>query len=348
MFCFAVLFSNVASAQSPVVSKIIGEIDYQQDTLLAVFDWITDNIKYDVAKLKELKKGVSFYQKGNFKNRQDYERSLIENTAKRKKGICQDYTFLFNAIIKELGYDAHIITGVTKRKGRKEISEVGHTWMAVKVDQQWKLIDPTWGAGQVKDGRTFVKKYGAQWYDTHPTEMIKTHYPHDPMWQLLSNPLSLYEFKKSATVGTEPEIDYNSTITNYLQLTKKERPIDELSRITKENTAAKPMRDHVKYLKSQIQGDEVPALFQAGKQAHDEVGEYYEQGKNKRFQGSKWTKEYSKSRLTELDSNITDLIVKLKAVKTSDPRNKQALKRTITQSRSLSKRIKKELKFLGN
>ncbi len=48
-----------------------------------------------------------------------------------------------------------------------------------KIDGEWKLYDPTWGAGNVKDGKRFIKNYNKEWYDVSPGEMIKTHMPFD-------------------------------------------------------------------------------------------------------------------------------------------------------------------------
>ena len=59
-----ILFSFQGFSQSQSLTKVMGQIEYQNDTLLAVFDWVTDNIKYDVKKVEDLKKGVNFYEKG--------------------------------------------------------------------------------------------------------------------------------------------------------------------------------------------------------------------------------------------------------------------------------------------
>jgi len=72
---------------------------------------------------------------------------------------------------------------------------------AVKVGNKWRLYDPIWSAGIVNDGSKFVKKYNPMWNNTAPEEMIKTHMPCDPIWQLLKNPVSYDDFKVSRFDG---------------------------------------------------------------------------------------------------------------------------------------------------
>ena len=45
--------SQLSFGQSKALSGVMNKIDYQNDTLKAVYDWVADNIKYDVAKLKQ-------------------------------------------------------------------------------------------------------------------------------------------------------------------------------------------------------------------------------------------------------------------------------------------------------
>ena len=82
-----IFFSLQSYAQSPPLTEVINQIDYQKDTLLAVYNWVTDNIQYDVKKLDDLKKGVNFYDKGNFKNKEDYIDDQLNKVIKKKKDI---------------------------------------------------------------------------------------------------------------------------------------------------------------------------------------------------------------------------------------------------------------------
>ena len=56
------------------------------------------------------------------------------------------------------------------------------------------LIDPTWGAGSIKDG-VFVRSEDNQsWFDIDPYWLIFTHYPDDKSMQFIENPIDWKTF----------------------------------------------------------------------------------------------------------------------------------------------------------
>ena len=76
-----------------------------------------------------------------------------------------------------------------------------HAWNAVYLNGGWRLIDCTWGAGQVNPTtQKFDKKLNEHFFLTDPPEMIFTHFPYDEAeanyekWQLLRDPVDLDTF----------------------------------------------------------------------------------------------------------------------------------------------------------
>ncbi|XP_078664715.1 uncharacterized protein LOC144907475 [Branchiostoma floridae x Branchiostoma belcheri] len=76
------------------------------------------------------------------------------------------------------------------------------TWNAVLVDGEWRLIDCHWGSRHVTgddqvsvDQLTTVYKYEEFYFLTDPEQLIDTHFPDQPEWQLLDKPLSLADFE---------------------------------------------------------------------------------------------------------------------------------------------------------
>ena len=108
---FFLLITQLGFGQSKSLQRVIDKIEYQQDTLRAVFDWVTDNVRYDVAKLKKLEKGYNPYKEGNYKSTKEFKADLLEKVIRRKKGVCDDYTLLFHSIVSELGYTSYIVQG---------------------------------------------------------------------------------------------------------------------------------------------------------------------------------------------------------------------------------------------
>ncbi|KAG2463413.1 KY peptidase, partial [Polypterus senegalus] len=79
-----------------------------------------------------------------------------------------------------------------------------HAWNAVYLEDQWHLLDSTWGAGKcgVKDFQ-FSFEYDEYYFLTHPALFILNHFPEDKKWQLLNSTVSLKEFEKSLYVKGE-------------------------------------------------------------------------------------------------------------------------------------------------
>ena len=78
-----------------------------------------------------------------------------------------------------------------------------HAWNAVYLRGGWRLVDCTWGAGQVNpDTKEYEKLANEFYFLTDPDELIYTHLPYDEAesnyekWQLLKNPVSLETFNQ--------------------------------------------------------------------------------------------------------------------------------------------------------
>ena len=348
------LIAQLSFGQSKSLTKVINQIDYQNDTIQAVFDWVTDNIKYDVAKLKKSKKEKSSFKKGKHKNVAEYKADKLEKVIKKKKGVCQDYSDLFDAIVSELGYTSIVIAGVTKDFKGNVRSSGGHTWNAVKVNNEWKLFDPTWGAGIVKNKKRFVKKYSPQWYDVNPEEMKKRHFPFDPMWQLSENPMTYQEFKKGIQSDEiNVPYDYKGMIETHFNKGGKEQLEDELSRSELNGGNIQPILKRRKTLKRKIEfygvssnRDLIKSTVQNCRESSDLFGEYIREAKNKNFKGKKWTLEYSHSAMLEIQDQVTESIATFESIDVKDSKNKKSFKKYISQSKSLLEKIEKELVYL--
>ena len=347
------LITQFSLAQSTSVQKIIDKIDFQEDTVKSVFDWMADNIKYDVAMANEMKEKGRSPKNTTSKSYAAYKKAQLEKVIQRKKGVCQDYSLLFHTILTELGYDSYIVQGYTKdAKGRVRRS-LGHTWNAVKINGAWKLYDPTWGAGVVKDGKKFIKRYSLQWYDVSPEEMIKTHMPYDPMWQLLDHPLSYQDFDQSKAAANDSEkYNYQALLAAHFQKPEKEQLEDRLSR----SQAMGPgIRLLEKWRKTQTKNIDMfgmrgkPDLLRDTSIKDRESAKLFNEyiaAKNKRFKGKKWTMAYSKTTLMKVKEQTLAGIEVYKSIDVNNSKVNRALSQSIGQSERLLKRVDQELKFL--
>jgi hypothetical protein len=102
--------------------------------------------------------------------------------------VCEGYGALFASLALAAGLEAVSVTGHGKGFGfdalrpgqplpKKDVS--GHAWNAVKIDGgKWKLIDPCWGAGNVKGaGQPYNRDFSPQWFTMSNDEFGERHYP---------------------------------------------------------------------------------------------------------------------------------------------------------------------------
>ena len=167
----------------------------------AIYVWITENIAYDCRKYHEQNRTVRL----NYSSEEDLQRKLaaleeknLSRTLKYQRGICQDYTLLFNSMCSAVGIESKMINGFVpnghRRIGQKP-GTANHAWNVFKANGKWHLIDATWGSGFVNAGVTsFRKEFRNEFFMMPPEEMIKTHYPTESKWQLLNDPYDVKSY----------------------------------------------------------------------------------------------------------------------------------------------------------
>lgn len=150
----------------------------------AIYRWVTENIEYDVR---------SFYG-----NRMAIPLQTPENVLRRRRAICDGYSGLVWALGQRMGLEVSVVEGWAKGATRDVGAAPrrgGHSWNAVRIDGQWRLLDATWGAGDVI-GPRFVRRLRDFYFFTDPEKLAFSHLPRDPRWQLLEAPLTTAQFDR--------------------------------------------------------------------------------------------------------------------------------------------------------
>lgn len=369
-FFLFVFITHFSFAQTSSVNKVIDKFEYQNDTLLTVYNWVTDNIRYDVDKLNK-KKGKKRSTRKKTKKKKNRKRSSkakkpsppksqseineerFKKLMKSKKGNCADYTFIFDEIVKELGYTSHVVSGVTKGKDGKVRTSSSHAWNAVLVEGKWKLYDPTWGAGTVKDNKKFVKKYFAKWYEADPEFMKETHFPFDPIWQLSEFPISFEEFEQDEIVGSlEENFDYKSLINLYFEQEDREKIEKELERCKLYGEEVGTVLRHQEYLQKRIEyldRKEDSNSFQLTVAKCRELSaqfRLYNTSKRQNYQVEPWTLEYSKKTLFEMKEQLEVALSSLNKMTDSNTKSKSFFKDYLAQTERLLTNVDEELLYL--
>jgi len=195
----------------------------EEKKVRAIYVWMADNVKYSLHTVNSRSMSIETRLK-----KQEPARVL-----KSKRAVCEGYSNLFEALCEASGIHSVIATGYTKLPDGK-IAPVGHAWNLVKVDGNWRLIDATWGAGGV-DGSNgkYVKSLSDEFFLTHPKEFVQHHLPHDPLFQLMSNPVSYETFKGNDNVPTHSdnnEAQLNSDLDEYFAEDKQSRQLSSSQR----------------------------------------------------------------------------------------------------------------------
>ncbi len=207
--CFSQDFSNITSKTNTytnitrvedLAEKIGKDFSSDEDKVKAVFCWLTSNIRYDLEEYynPSSKRTAFRYRTEEEKEKilQDMRDNLVAETLISKKAVCEGYAQAFTKICDLLDIESEVIKGNT-RFGYLDIGkpkyESNHAWNAVKINDEWKYFDATWGAGSVVNGawKSYFKPY---YYDIPKQHYFKTHFPEKSIWKLRIGRITTEEF----------------------------------------------------------------------------------------------------------------------------------------------------------
>lgn len=180
----------------------------ERDKANAIYNWITHNIKYD----------IKTFENGSFKSVKP------DQVLKSRLAVCDGYAVLFTAMCREAGLKAVNVEGYAKDwmfDNGDKLYIPRHEWVAVQVNGEWQLADPTWGAGVLVQSPNWLQqlmhkvqhkklsyakrlefkfKYDPQYFLQDPETFRLKHLPSDPLWQLTDTvmPMAIFESGDSA------------------------------------------------------------------------------------------------------------------------------------------------------
>jgi transglutaminase/protease-like cytokinesis protein 3 len=166
------IHSKPAIYLKDLVTQLTDWTDEEHLKIKSIHDWITLNIQYD----------FSGYDDGNIQIVDPYI------TLRTKKAVCGGYATLFRAMTRMAGFDSEYITGYSRGESKYNIGTsdlVRHAWNAVKISDNWYLVDTTWDS---------QSEYSNHFLFTDPMEFIKSHYPRGVGWLLLDDEVTMEEF----------------------------------------------------------------------------------------------------------------------------------------------------------
>ncbi|MBI2731661.1 MAG: hypothetical protein HYX40_13100 [Sphingobacteriales bacterium] len=155
-----------------------------EDKVRAAFYWISENISYNYKAVTD----------------RTYRPKDITSLLQSGEALCSGYANLMEYFCKKFGIECVTIDGT----GRSLYSDIvldplklsnDHSWNAVKLNGEWKLIDATWGSGYT-DYATgeYHKSRNEKYFLADPRIFIYKHLPLKPQWQLLDTTVTANQF----------------------------------------------------------------------------------------------------------------------------------------------------------
>ncbi|PVD31076.1 hypothetical protein C0Q70_10353 [Pomacea canaliculata] len=114
------------------------------------------------------------------------------------------YAMVFDTMCNYAGLHSKIISGYAKgadyTPGMKfSPGQNQHSWNAIYIYGTWCLIDAHWAARRIIGKQASTEEFHYQldeyFFLPDPHQLIYTHFPDDPRWQLLERPVTLEEFE---------------------------------------------------------------------------------------------------------------------------------------------------------
>ncbi len=174
------------------------------DKARSIFSWIAYHISYDEKRYQStVSRGGSNKLRIEANTQEELDQKIeemiegfIKDALKKKKGVCQDFAYLYKAMAEHIGMECEFVTGF----GRFDPSQIGrekvtsnHAWNAIKIDGVWTLMDLTWSTGM---GQANHLEEG--FFKVDPKLFILSHFPDDDQWQLLDEPVDAKAFSNQA------------------------------------------------------------------------------------------------------------------------------------------------------
>jgi hypothetical protein len=147
----------------------------------AIFTWIAEHIRYQTVPDPPARSKKSYYDQ------------RVKQVFRTGKGVCMDYSLLYQRMADAVGLDCAFIGGHCKTFSKEWES---HAWNAVFIDGKWELLDATWGAGYRNEQGKFVPEFQPGFFLTEPRIFLLNHFPDSSHWQLIPEPITAEEFKK--------------------------------------------------------------------------------------------------------------------------------------------------------
>ena len=222
--------------------RVQNDFDDDSKKIRAIYSWLIQNIKYkkNRAPFAGAKMLVYHSEYSLLYQLRHYELERVEKAFRQKRGVCWDYSLLFEELCTSIDIKAETIIGVAKTGIGNITNEPlykDHSWNAVQIDNEWHLLDVTWAADMYHRNRALFDHNSIDHYYLTPSqEFIKTHFPEHPKWQLLAKNISIQEFYASPIYFSnysESGLELSESTSGLIAISKDRRILLDIKKLPK-------------------------------------------------------------------------------------------------------------------
>ena len=246
-----------------------------KEKVRAIYIWLASKIEYDINNMY----AINFYETMEEK---------ISKSLKTRKGICINYSALFNELCTKCGIKSYIITGYTEQYGFKDY--IPHAWCSAYIDTVWYVFDPTWGSGYITEEGKFYRQVNEKYFLAKPSYLIRSHMPFDYLWQFMNYIVTNQEFfNRKISQERRPYFNFTDSIKEYDKQTHSEQLAASARRIEANGVKNSMIFDMLHHIKLEIEHESKSKKMKAYNSAVNNYNEgirvlnSFIRFKNKRF-----------------------------------------------------------------
>ncbi|WP_160713567.1 transglutaminase domain-containing protein [Chitinophaga solisilvae] len=342
---YAPIPDSVTGSAASMAGYLAAHHKNQRDMLKSLFGWMSTHITYDM---------VNTFRPDYYKDSAD----AVIKTLQTRTAVCQGFAALFTEVSRLAGIPALLLSGYTFSNGRMD--NASHAWVAVWLDNQWQIVDPTWGSGYTMNGK-YTAKLDWKQFLVAPAVSVKTHVPFDPLFQFSEYPLRHEEIRDAKwTAGAaRPLFGYKDTLAAYESATYLDRIRSMAGRIDRYGVTNQLIAAELHYLMNVIrveqhnqevtaQNGQVHRLNEAGSVYNMVVNTFndYVVFKNNQFAPSKPDKEIQEW-VNGMAVRLDDAGRMLNGLELTDAANRRVMEETKVSITQLKQRVVEEQAFVA-
>ena len=311
---------SLTSSTNGISGYINSNFHTNKEKVRAIYIWLASIIEYDINNMY----AINFYETMEEK---------ISKSLKTRKGICINYSALFNELCTKCGIKSYIITGYTEQYGFKDY--IPHAWCSAYIDSVWYVFDPTWGSGYITEEGKFYRQVNEKYFLAKPSYLIRSHMPFDYLWQFMNYIVTNQEFyNRKISQERRPYFNFTDSIKEYDKQTHSEQLAASARRIEANGVKNSMIFDMLHHIKLEIEHESKSKKMKAYNSAVNNYNEgirvlnSFIRFKNKRFipektdseiqsivDSSQYTLNESRKSLAEItdpDSSTLEMINQLR------------------------------------